>query len=87
MALVCPCNIRRVELFVFIFPMVNLTFLKYLGHSSGERAVPVAIFETDPGTILHKNCSFCISQTVQFTYPHAVHVPFRDCKALFKEMV
>ena len=36
-ALVCPCNIRRVELFVFIFPMVNLTFLKYLGHSS-ERA-------------------------------------------------
>lgn len=52
-----------------------------------ERAVPVAIFETDPGTILHENCSFCISQTVQFTYPHAIHVPFRDCEALFKEMV
>jgi DNA polymerase epsilon subunit 1 len=33
-----------------------------------ERAVPVAIFETDPGTILHANCSFCINQTIRFTY-------------------
>jgi hypothetical protein len=52
-----------------------------------ERAVPVAIFETDPGTILHENRTFYISQTVQFTYSHAIHVPFRDRKALFKEMV
>lgn len=29
-----------------------------------ERAVPVAIFETDPGTILHENRTFYISQTV-----------------------
>jgi DNA polymerase epsilon subunit 1 len=33
-----------------------------------ERAVPVAIFETDAGTSFHAFHCFCINQTVQLTY-------------------